>query len=273
MKIGVVCLHYKSKKNTLACLKALKISLKKKRYQIYLVNNNPGEKFEKESLGSRVKLIESEKNLGFAGGNNLGIKQALKDKCDYILLINNDALVYLDFFKPLLEVFRKKKKAGIVGPTIEHYQNDIKFYGHEGCIDWWKGICRHRNLQSPDKKLVKAEFVSGCCMLIKRSVFEIAGLLPAKYFLYLEDVDFCLKTSRAGFEIFLEPASVIYHKGSQSFNNPVEKLAYSFKSNFLFISRHFPWPNKLTAYIFIACYYPYLALLWTAVKWKRKLVG
>ena len=272
MKISAICLHYRHLDNTVKCITSLKRAFalqKNLKFEVIIVNNNPQEKLDEIDFSIPVTIIQTKKNLGFAGGNNVGIRQALKKRPDYILLINNDVVVRPKFLKPLLQVFQKDKQAGIVAPAVEHYQKNKKFFGLEGHIHWWQGICKHRNLTYLPQKEISAEFVSACCMLIKREVFQKAGLLPEKYFLYLEDVDYCLSVRKAGFRIYLQPQAVIFHKGGQSFKHPVKKIFYSFSSNLLFIWRWVPKYQKLTAFIFILFFYPYLVLLWSWHQWKK----
>jgi len=261
MRLAIVCLHYHHLKDTIACLTSLKKNLEGVDYKIFLVNNNPLEKICKKDLPQLLELIEAGANLGFSGGNNLGIKQSLDLRPDYVLLINNDALVKKGFLTSLVDIFQKDPKAGLVAPAIVHYRNGRKQYGLEGHINRWLGICRHRNLNYLPKKEIRAEFVSGCCLLIKKDVFVKVGFLPEQYFLYFEDVDYCLQVKKAGFRIYLQPQSLVFHKQNRSFKEDINNLILNFKSNLVFVSRWFPWPNKIIAFLYLIIFYPGLIII------------
>ena len=248
----------------------------------------------------QVKIFENEKNLGFARGNNIAIKYALKQGADYVMLLNNDTLIENDVISPLFKLAESDEEIGLVAPAIKHYQKGKLFYGLEGHVDWRLGKSTHRNVKkivskeqwkltsrhpeirqsrskdpqgdsSPRLRMteilvssgpIEAEFVSFCCVLIKRKVFEQVGLLDEKYYLYIEDVDYCVRASKAGYKILLEPTARLFHKTSSSFKSPLHKLPHSFKSSLIFIAKHVPWQYKLLAFAHSLFFYPYLAFLW-----------
>ena len=261
MKLAIVCLHYHYLKDTIACLTSLKENLKGVDYKIFLVNNNPQEKISKKAFPKLVELIQTGANLGFAGGNNLGIKASLALRPDFVLLINNDAVVKEGFLTPLIEIFQKDPKAGLVAPAIVHYKNGKKQFGLEGHINHWLGICRHRNLNYLPKKEIRTEFVSGCCLLIKKDVFVKVGFFPEQYFLYFEDVDYCLQSKKAGFRIYLQPQSLVFHKQNRSFKRDINNLILNFKSNLIFVGRWFPWPKRIIASLYLILFYPGLIII------------
>jgi len=261
MRLAIVCLHYHHLKDTIACLASLKKNLRGVNYKIFLVNNNPHEKISKKALPESVELIQASDNLGFAGGNNLGIKASMAFRPDYVMLINNDAVVKKGFLEPLVEIFQKDPKAGLVAPAVVHYRKGKKQFGLEGHINRWLGICRHRNLNYLPKKEIRAEFVSGCCLLIKKDVFVKVGFLPEQYFLYFEDVDYCLQAKKAGFKIYLQPQSLVFHKQNRSLKGDINSLILNFKSNLVFVRRWFPWPKRIIASIYLTLYYPGLILI------------
>jgi GT2 family glycosyltransferase len=217
-----------------------------------------------------LHLIESKTNRGFAGGNNLGITAARKNDATHILVINPDVTVGKVFFKPLLTDFRGK--IGITAPAISHYQNGRLFYGLEGYLDWRLGQAKHINLEKkPPPKLRPAEFVTFACVMIRAEVFQKIGLLDENYFMYLEDVDYCLRTKKAGYEIVLDPSIVVDHSTSSSFKRATDKLPISFVSQIRFINKWLPFPRNVIPLIYAFFFYPYLYLLWTYFDIKKKL--
>ncbi len=273
-KVAVVVLNYARHSDTIKCIKALLKSDLPKGSQIICIDNSPGiqsaKAIKKELPG--VYFIKSDKNLGFAGGNNLGLDHALKRGASHILIINPDVVVGKIFFRPILSVFAKKPETGLVAPAIKHYQNNQLFYGLEGTVDRRFALAKHINVQIPPGKTLRpAQFVTFACVLIKAEVFKKIGLLDDGYFMYLEDVDYCLRSHKAGYKIFLNPAVVVGHETSSSFKRATDKLPISFKSQIRFINKWLLFPKNVVALTYAFLFYPYLYLLWTYFDLKKKL--
>lgn len=266
-EIAVIILNYKRPKDTLGCLRGLLRADAGKEAAYYVVDNSPEENFERELKKKfpETNYIGSPANLGFAAGNNQAIKKVLKSESKYILIINPDVAVGKTFFRPLLSNFAKDKKAGIAAPAIRHQQKGVTFFGLAGRVDWKTGKATHLNLRRlPKNKAVeKAEFVTFACVLIKAEVFRKVGLLDERYFMYLEDVDFCLTARKAGFRILLDAGVVVDHQTSSSFAKPTDKLPISFRSQLIFINKWLEFPKNILALGYTLIFYPYLFLLWT----------
>lgn len=236
-KIAILILNFNGKKDTLECLESIYRALEFKSLKVLVVVIDNGSTDNSiaaiNKKFSQVKVIENKKNFGFAEGNNVGIRYALKNKFDYVLLLNNDTLVKKDFLVQLIKVAKKSKKTGIISPKIyfasgnEYHKDQYKekergkvIWYTGGIIDWDNVLTSHRGVDEVDKgqyeKIEKTEFATGCCMLIKRKVFEEVGLLDKKYFLYLEDVDLCHRAKQAGFKIYFVPQAIIWHKNASS---------------------------------------------------------
>ena len=274
-KVAVVVLNYTRHLDTINCVKALLKSDLPKGSEIICVDNSPGTQsaaaIKKELPG--VRFIKSAKNLGFAGGNNLGIKSALERGASHLLIINPDVSVGKIFFGPLLSVFIKEPRTGLVAPAIRHSQNNHLFYGLEGSIDWRFALARHLNLQKPPKKILRpAQFVTFACVLIKAEVFHQVGLLDDGFFMYLEDVDYCLRARRADYSIFLHPGVVVDHAPSSSFKRATDKLPISFKSQIRFINKWLSFPKNIIPLIYAFLFYPYLYVLWTYHDIKKQFL-
>ena len=271
-KISAVILNYKHPLDTIKCIRSLEKSDLGKTVDYYIVDNSPTKRIEKEfkQLFPSVKYISSPSNPGFAGGNNLAIRKALKAGSEYILIINPDVIVGRDFFGPLIENF-SDGKVGVVAPAILHSQKGEKRYGLEGKIDWNFAKPWHVNsITIKSLKPQEAEFVTFACVVISRDTFEKAGLLDEGYFMYFEDVDYCLSAIKAGKKIIIDPSVVVSHESSSSFSKPTDKLWISFKSNFRFINKWLPPAKRIVPYLYALVNYPYLYLLWTYHEWKYK---
>lgn len=265
VKVFILILNYKHYQDTIKCIHALKRSDLPSGTEILVldnsVDNTSVEKIKKKY--PKITLIHYSKNLGFAGGNNPGIDYALKKGATHVLIINPDVTVPHHFLKPLLSS-QKQNDLDIIAPAIKHKQKDAWFYGLEGTVDFTNGKATHLNLKKlPSKDIRPAQFVTFACVLISTPVFKKAGLLNERYFMYLEDVDFCLRASCLGFKIGLDPRVVIGHKTSSSFSRPTQKLKISFRSQLIFISSWLKFPWNIYAYLYTLIHYIYLYFLWT----------
>jgi len=192
------------------------------------------------------------------------IRYALRKGADYIMLLNNDTLVDKDLISRLLEGMHRQEKVGIVGPKIyfaagcefhckrykENERGKVIWYAG-GIIDWKNIYCSHRGVDEVDigqyDKQEQTSFVSGCCMLVRKEVLEKIGLLDNKYYLYLEDVDFCLRARRAGFKIVYAPSAFLWHKNAESSGKPGSPLHvyYQTRNRLLLGIKYAPLRTKL----------------------------
>ncbi|MBU1200154.1 glycosyltransferase family 2 protein [Patescibacteria group bacterium] len=272
-KVFILILNYNRHQDTTKCIRALKKSNLPENTQIIIIDNsttNHSQKILSQTF-PKIKLIKTPKNNGFAYGNNFGIRYALKNKASHIMIINPDVTVGKSFLKPLLNLFKTKPQAGLVAPAHQHQQNKQTFFGLGGKINWQTTKCEHINTKKLAlKKSKNYEFVSFACVLIKREVFEKIGLLNELYFMYLEDVDYCLTAGKADFKCYIEPSVKIKHNTSSSFNIPTQKLKFSFVSQFKFINRWLKFPQNIYAYVYMTFFYAYLYILWTYHYHKNK---
>ncbi len=242
----------------------------------YFVVDNSSEPGNKATLIKefpKLIYISSPDNPGFAGGNNKAIKKALEAGSTHILIINPDVSVRPKFFVPLLKNF-SDKQVGIVAPIIYHSQKGKNIYGMEGKVNWKYAKPEHRNVHHIKKSdAITSEFVTFACVLISRETFKKAGLLDEGYFMYFEDVDYCLTAGKEGVKIILDPKVVVSHRTSSTFKHPTQKLRISFKSHLRFISKWLPQSKRIVPYLYALTTYPYLYLLWTYHGLKYKNVN
>lgn len=229
--IFIVTINYNSEKETHDCIASLKkLIVNDAQIAIVIVDNASTIPFtlsSAEKKESFLHVLRSEKNLGFTGGNNMGISFALSHNADYILLINNDTMVDKKMLEYLLETI-EKENVGVVVPKIyfakghefhkDRYKKEelgkvIWFAG--GDIDWKNGVSFHRGVDEVDKGQYETEeqigFATGCCMLFKKEVFEKIGMFDNTYFLYFEDADICERVKRAGYKIMYQPKASMWH--------------------------------------------------------------
>ncbi|MBB6713505.1 glycosyltransferase family 2 protein [Clostridium gasigenes] len=217
-KVFIILLNYKNVKDTLEAVESLE-NINYPNFEIIIVDNDSKDNsliLLKEALGEKHHIISSGKNGGFAFGNNVGIKYAIKKNADYVLLINNDTTVEKDFLNHLVNSIENKKNVAMATGLILNYYNKEKIWYDGGEIKWDKFYGYHINegkrLSDVTLKEREITFATGCLMLIKCEIIKKIGYLPEEYFMYYEDVDFCAKIQEEGYKICYNPKSVIYHK-------------------------------------------------------------
>lgn len=218
--VAIIILNWNGKKDTLECLSSLE-KLTYPHYEIILVDNGSSDNSVEvfKCKYPQLTLIETEENLGFAGGNNRGIEYALTKGFSYILLLNNDTVVAPN----LLESFLDASSDGdILGAKLYLYSNPDTF-DHFGGM-WNKETARFIMLGNREKEDGKSweipidlDYVCGAAMFLKKEVIETVGMLEPKFFLIWEENDFCHRARRAGFSVRFCPKAKVWHKVSSSF--------------------------------------------------------
>lgn len=251
--VSIIIVHYGDIKDTKECLRSLE-KLDYSNFEVIVIDNGTEEELKVQNLKLKVKLISNKENLGFAGGNNVGIRYALEKGADYILLLNNDTAVEPSFLKELVKVGESEEKIGILGPVIYYYKSD-KIWFAGGKVNWLytKGehIQETRNLlRRQAGKIQDTNYITGACLLIKKEVIKKIGLMPEEYFLYLEDVDWCLRARKAGYKCVLVPKAKIWHKVSSSTKaGSFSYIYYHYRNGLLLAKKNAPFFIKILAYL------------------------
>ena len=222
-----------------------------------IVVDNASKQDEASVISERyphVKVIRSDKNLGFAGGNNLGIKEA---KGRYILLINNDTYFKEFNLEPLIKRLESSDKIGVVCPKLRFAwgNNPIQFTGYTPLSPITlrnKAIGFGKEDQGQYEIAHSSPYAHGAAMLIKREAIEKVGLMPECFFLYYEEIDWSMMFTRAGYEIWYDPSCTVYHKESQTTgqNSPL-RTYYITRNRLLLVKRNFKGINKYLSYIYL----------------------
>lgn len=214
-------------------------------------NNSKDETISRVKKFKFVKIIKNKENLGYAGGNNVGIKYALKNGADFVFILNPDTLLKNDFltnFRENTSLLLENNKIGIIGPKI--YDNEGKIWSVGGRVDkerysaylvgYGKDDMGQYNVDN------NIDYVSGTAIIVRKDVFEKIGLLREDYFLYYEDVDFCLRARKAGFGICIDPSITVIHKPSTSVGRDSDIMQYYLARNhLLFVERFAPVGIKI----------------------------
>jgi len=237
------------------CLTSLsKLTTETANHQILIVDNgaylNGDMRFNAQSPAS-IRIIKPHGNVGYAKGNNFGIKEALKNRADYILLLNDDTVVAPDFLDALLETAETIPDVGIVGPKIYYFDEPQKVWFAGARFDYETCMLTTPGSGLLDDGLrsepLESDYITGCALLIKRQVVERIGLLYERYFLYWEDVDWGLRAKKAGFKNVVVPRSRIWHKVSASsggMDSP-SRIYHKTRSHLLFARLHAPETLKV----------------------------
>jgi len=242
-RVTVVVLNWNGKEDTLNCLNSLS-SVVYPNYRILVVDNfsTDGSIQFFEELYPNIDIIQNPKNLGFAEGNNVGIRRALEDGADYVLLLNNDTVVDRYFLDRLVEAAESDHAIGFAGPKVYYLGKDanriISFAG--GALNLWVGRSRHRGLDQLDSgqydDLAEVDYVEGSCVLAKKTALDHIGLLDPTYFSYWEDVDWCTRGWNAGYKSIYVPNARIWHKPSSS-NVSGTKTYYRARNRLWFVRK------------------------------------
>lgn len=208
-----------------------------------------------------VRVMEAGTNLGFSGGNNLGIRAALEAGADCVLLLNNDAQLLpnaLERLRAALE--RCGPQTWAAAPKIVYRSNPSVIWAAGGRFDWWRGVSVDRGFNEPDQGQYdvggEIGFANACCLLIRSEAFRRLGLLDEGYFMYFEDSDFAARLGRAGGRIVYEPGAGALHDVYGSSGGGPERpsrlaLYYSTRNRWQFIAKNAPDPvRRLAAHSF-----------------------
>lgn len=254
-RLSIITVNYNGLKDTCALIDSIPFN---ENMEVIVVDNaskqNEASIIQKQF--PQVKVIRSEKNLGFAGGNNLGIKES---KGKYIFLINNDT-VFKEFnVDSMINRLESSSNTGMVCPKIRFAwgTNPIQYAGY---TPFSKITVRNQatGFGEEDKGQYDiahpTPYAHGAAMLIKREAINKVGLMPEKYFLYYEEIDWSMTFTIAGYEIWYDPACTIYHKESQSTgqDSPL-RTYYITRNRLLLVKRNWHGIYKYLAYCYLIC--------------------
>lgn len=251
--VYIIILNLNGLRDTLDCLESLK-KLEYPNKKIIVVDNGStdGSAATLKTQYPELILIENKINLGYAKGNNIGIKWAIQNGGDYIWLLNNDTIVDSRALINLVQVAEENPSSGIVGSKIYQIGNQKRIWFAGATINWGKGLSSHLGINEIDmgqyNKVRVVDRVAGCSMLVKKKVCEEVGLLDENYFLYVEEVDWCVRARKHGFKILFVPTSIIFHKLSATVSKigPWETVYNYYNTrNFLYLTKKsFSFPKR-----------------------------
>jgi GT2 family glycosyltransferase len=244
-QVFAVMLNWNQEADTRECLESLRRC--GSAIRVILVDNGSrdGSPARLAADFPEVEMLCQPKNLGFAEGNNVGLRRALDLGAERILLLNNDTLVDRGFLEPLADALDRRPRVGIAGSKIYCYPDAQTLWAAGATIDWERGRQFHIGAGELDHGQYDVErdvdYVSACCLLARRDVFERAGLLDPRYFIYFEETAWSARARACGFGIRYVPASRIWHKVSAAMKTDSPNTAYYVTRNrLLFLTEHGP---------------------------------
>ncbi len=284
--VALVTVNFNSEKETHSLLSSLR-NLQQNEFTLSIIVVDNASKIRFALLDAEKKqnitLITTEKNLGFSGGYNTGIQEALRIGADYIVIINNDTLVKKDFIQKFLETCENSQQIGIVAPKIyfakghEFYNEKYKeaekgkvFWYAGGFMDWNTVFSKHRGVDEVDHgqydRVEQIDFATGCCMFIPREVLQKVGGFDNSLFLYFEDADLSQRILRAGYKILYQPKSVIWHVNAASGGGSGSSLHdyYITRNRMVFGMRYAPLRSRF------ALFRESINLLLFGREWQKK---
>jgi len=246
-KVYIIILNWNGWLDTLACVESC-CKLTWPNFRILVVDNGSTDGSEKKLRArlQNVKILQSGSNLGFSGGNNLGIRIAIESGAKYVWLLNNDAVVDPDALAALMNAMLREPSAAIAGSKIYFHDDPQRIWSAGG--RWRKGglALRMRGAFQPDQgqfdKPCAIGSVSGCSMLVRIEALTRIGLLKEEYFLYWEDIEWCARAQEAGYKVLFVPESKVWHRGSAStVDGSFLQFYYSTRNGFFFLHEYDPY--------------------------------
>ncbi|MEA3510737.1 MAG: glycosyltransferase family 2 protein [Actinomycetota bacterium] len=234
-RVFAIVLNFRHPGDTIRCIASLRSSAERAIFPVVINNESGGDDANRlrHALGPAVPVLETSANLGYAAGNNHGIRHALERDADYVWILNPDTEVEPATLQMMMATMETRPDAGAVGslnlvggssPSV------IQFAG--GHIDWAAGAVTTSIGQGepltnrPRREPYDVDYVAGTSMLIRRRVFDDVGMLPERYFLYFEETDFQLRAAAKGWKSVMNPLAHVWHYQRSSTHLPAPSYTY-----------------------------------------------
>jgi GT2 family glycosyltransferase len=244
--VAIVTVNFHGAIDTHKCLDSIRASDAESCLTIVVDNGStPDPSTEFTRAHPWVKVIRREDNGGWSGGNNTGIRHALEQGAEWVVLLNNDTVVAPGLLDGLMAAARHQPGYGVLGPVIcfmddpETVMTDGCQFNRPGFPGFFERIPVPIHPSDPPH-VVRVDIVNGCCMMISRRVFERIGQIDERFFLIHEESDFCIRASEAGFQCGIVAKAMVWHKGSSSFNRSGKSLQryYDARNLLLLLWKH-----------------------------------
>ena len=270
MRTLIVVLNWNSRDMTKECIQSL-VAMQGDSFRILVVDNGSRDgsvEYLRETF-PQIDVIANGRNLGFAAGCNVGMKRAVAENFEYVLLVNNDTICDPDMLRELLKQVDESSKVGIVSPKIYYFKPPDAIWWVGGTYSSWTGLAKHVDLRAIDTGKYNVprdlDWATGCVMLLSCEALRVAGLFDEQIFGNGEDVDLSLRLRKLGYVVRYAPAAKVWHKEGIDYQKNVGEYARTFTlvRNLLWLmhkhARTYQW---LTFWPVFGCYYlPKMMLL------------
>lgn len=276
--VAIIIVNWNGRDYTHECLQSLR-QLAYPNFKIILVDNGSTDgsvSFFRERH-QEVEIIAHERNLGFTGGNNAGIRKALKDGYDYVLLLNNDTLITEeDVLSKMITSCEADSKIGMACPTIYYDKPSEKIWYAGATLSLWSGWKHHYTKPETDN-VQSVGYTTGCCLLAKAKMIKDIGVLNEAYFLSVEDVEWSARAHKNGWETVYIPGVSIVHKDSISSRSKGEgvfsptRIFYECRNSLWFIREYAnPFQKTVIWPVRFFLYYLYKAFAYILLgRWEK----
>jgi len=242
--VAVVILHWGAVEVTARCLQSIARAAFPGRRTILVIDNTG--RMDPARLASaalpELEVYRSPRNLGFAGGCAWGMAMAMEHGVDFVLLLNNDAVVEPSFLDILLRALAQSPGVGVLCPQVVSPRG-LWYVG--GTFSLWSGIPlqqrRSRDSAPISGRPREVDYATGCAMLVDPAVVRAAGSFDPQFFMYCEDLDFSLRVRQAGFKILFVPASLVHHVVTDESDREALRIYYSTRNLLEVMRRHAAW--------------------------------
>ena len=241
----IVIVNWNLREDTLACVNSLIEAGAKPDHIVVVDNASTDGSVEalKQTFNSELTIIESNQNLGFAAGSNLGAKFAIDQGAVWVLFLNNDTVVASNLLVELEAITQNYTNFSIIAPIIYYYdQPDIIWHlGDRLVPGTFTTINRFRGKKDPGNlpNVVPVDFVTGCGMMVRKDVFDRIGFFDSSFFMYAEEIDYCWRARQAGFRLACATQAKIWHRISTSASKDQNKSRYLRIRNQIYFYRRY----------------------------------
>jgi len=235
--VWVIILNWNNAADTLACLNSVFRS-DYPNFHVLVVDNGStdGSPEAVRAAYPTVTLIENGANLGYAEGNNVGIRHALAHGADYVLLLNNDTTVDSSCLANLIHIAQENPNAAFLGPKIYHREDPLRIQSAGRCWISRQSLV-HRGQDEIDRGqydvLAEVDAISGCAMLANKQAIEHIGLLDPRFFMYCEDNDWCYRARSVGYKVLYVPTARAFHRRPNANEAQLPRITYYMTRNHL----------------------------------------
>jgi GT2 family glycosyltransferase len=253
-RVTILVLNWNAWEVTCDCLRSL-ARLEYDNYEVVVIDNGStdGSVQKLRQQFADLTILENGANLGFAAGNNVGVRYALDHCAQYVLLLNNDTLVSPSCLSALVRIAQSDNRIGILNPKIYYSDPPDRIWYAGGSFSPWFGFARHEGMKKRTcdfrDSTREVTFITGCAFLIKGEVIRRIGLLDESFFMVCEDADWSLRARRAGFKAMYVAEGEISHRESYTIRSRKGKAFrdyYNIRNTLLLARKHarfYHWPS------------------------------